>query len=141
MAVRYLEKRETHIFRVIYEVETKLKKLLVQFMGPRTQWNYSEYHAVKLEVISTGGDISTSGLVAAILDLTLPVKLYCILVSPFGLPDPENMGLELGILLISCPQVEIQVLPVWRSPSCIFDFRLYAVVSWTGALGCWTPKI
>ena len=93
MAVRYLEKRETHIFRVIYEVETKLKKLLVQFMRQGPNGTTLNIMQSNWEVIFTGGDISTSDLVAAILDLTLPVKLYCILVSPFGLPDPENVGL------------------------------------------------
>ena len=97
MAVRYLEKRETHIFRVIYEVETKLKKLLVQFMGPRTQWNYSEYHAVKLEVISTGGDIGTSGLAVAILHFRLPVICGGVMDRCFGMLDPENMGVAIGI--------------------------------------------
>ena len=104
--------------------------------------SYSQTGSGKSKMAATSWDTSTSGLMAAILNLTLPVQLYSTLFSPVWLPVPQNMGLALGISLLSCSQADLQVLPVWRSPSCILDFRLYAVVSlMTGALGCWTTKI
>jgi len=54
----------------------------------------------------TSGDTSTSGLAAAILDLSLPVCLDSIVGITVGLLDPKNIGLAVGIALLSCVQVE-----------------------------------
>jgi len=50
--------------------------------------------------------------------------------SPIGLLDPENIGIAVRIVLLSCLQVEIglYVFPNWRSPSWISDFRLFRTV-------------
>ena len=69
--------------------------------GPR---KYGGSHIV---VMSASGNINTSGSLAAIMDLSLPVKLYSTILSPFGLPYYENMGLAAGISLPSCLHAEI----------------------------------
>jgi len=51
--------------------------------------------------------MSTSGLVAAILDLSLPVRLDSIVDITVGLLDPKNTGLAVGIALLACVQMEI----------------------------------
>jgi len=45
----------------------------------------------------TSGDMSTSGLAAAILDLSLPVRSDSFVGITVGLLDPENIGLAVGI--------------------------------------------
>jgi len=50
--------------------------------------------------------MSTSGLAAAILDLTLPVRSDSIVGITVGLLDPENIGLAVGIALLLCMQLE-----------------------------------
>ena len=57
------------------------------------------------------------------MDFPLPVSSYSILVTSIGLIDLKNVGLAIGISLISCLQAEIYVLPVWGSPSWISHFR------------------
>jgi len=53
------------------------------------------------------GDVSISGLMADILDLSLPVRSDSIVGITVRLLDPENIGLAVGIALLSCVQVEI----------------------------------
>jgi len=55
--------------------------------------------------------MSTSGLAAAILDLSLPDRSDSTVCTTVGLLDPENIGLAVGNALLSCVQVEIRVLP------------------------------
>jgi len=50
--------------------------------------------------------MSTSGLAAAILDSSLPVRLDSIVDITVGLLNPENIGLAVGIALLSCVQLE-----------------------------------
>jgi len=54
---------------------------------PRSCCNYDV-------IISAGRDINTSGLMAAILDLTLPVRLYNTTVNAFESPGPKNLSLQ-----------------------------------------------
>jgi len=54
----------------------------------------------------TSGDMSTSGLAAAILNLLLPVRSDSILRITVGLLDPEKVGLAVGIALLLCVQLE-----------------------------------
>jgi len=54
----------------------------------------------------TSGDMSTSGLAAAILDLSLPVKLDSIVSITLGLLDPEHIGITVGIALLLYVQLE-----------------------------------
>jgi len=48
----------------------------------------------------TSGDISTSGLADAILDLSLQVRTDSIVGITVGLLDTENIGLAVGIVLL-----------------------------------------
>jgi len=52
------------------------------------------------------GDMSTSGLAATILDLSLPVRSDSMVGISVGLMDPKNIGLAVGIALLSCVQLE-----------------------------------
>jgi len=55
----------------------------------------------------TSGNMKTSGLASAILDLSLPVRSDSIVGITVGLLDYENIGLAVGIALLTCVQVEI----------------------------------
>jgi len=57
-------------------------------------------------ITCTSGDLSNSGLAAAILDLSLTVRSNSIAGITVELLDPENMGLAFGITLLSCVQLE-----------------------------------
>jgi len=46
--------------------------------------------------------MNTFGLAATILDLSLPVRSDSILGITVGLLHPENIGLTVGIALLSC---------------------------------------
>jgi len=48
----------------------------------------------------TSGDMGTSGLAAAILDSSLPVRSDSIIGITVGLLEPENLGLAVGIALL-----------------------------------------
>jgi len=66
--------------------------------------------------------------VAAILDFCLPVTSDGIPNSTVGFLAPENIGVVVGISLLSCLQVEINVFPERRPPSWICDLRLRRTV-------------
>jgi len=51
-------------------------------------------------ILCTSGDTSTSGLAAAILDVSLPVRSDSIVGITVGLLDPENIGLAVVIALL-----------------------------------------
>jgi len=55
----------------------------------------------------TSGDMSSSGLMGAILDLSLSVRSDSVVGITVGLLDSNNVGLAIGIALLSCVQVEI----------------------------------
>ena len=50
----------------------------------------------------------------------LPVWSHCSLVSPMGKLDSENIGITVGISLISCLEAKIHAFEAWRPPSWIF---------------------
>jgi len=54
----------------------------------------------------TSGDMSTSKLAPAILDLSLPVRSDSIVGITVGLLDPENIGLAVGMALLLCVKLE-----------------------------------
>ena len=56
----------------------------------------------------------------------LPVQSHSILMSPNGKLDPENIGIAVGISLISCLGTEIHAFEVWRSPSCVFPLPVWS---------------
>jgi len=51
--------------------------------------------------------MSTSGLAAAILDLSLPVRSDSIVDTSVGLLDPENIGSAIEIALLSHVHMEL----------------------------------
>ena len=61
MAARNMEKRETQIFRVIREVEKKVKCLHTHFKDPSTKRNNSECHTAKREVEKSKMAATTPG--------------------------------------------------------------------------------
>jgi len=67
------------------------------------------------------GDMSTFGLAAAILDLSLPVRSDSIIGITVGLLDSENTGLAVGIALLLCvqlefPHEEVVTQGIWPKP-------------------------
>ena len=46
---------------------------------------------------------------AAILDYPVLVWLYSISTSPIGMLDPKNMGVAVGISLLSCLQAQAEI--------------------------------
>ena len=65
-------------------------------------------------------------MLAAILDYPLPVWLHSLRSSLVGMLDPKNLGLAVGISLISCLEAEIHAFEVWRPPSWIFPFPVWS---------------
>jgi len=86
-----------------------------------SRWNF-------VAIMSTSRDIRMSRLEAAILDFWLPVTSDIIPNSTVGYLAPKNIRVAVGILLLSCLQVEIYVFPDWRPLSWISDFRLCRTV-------------
>ena len=56
----------------------------------------------------------------------LPVWSHSILMRPNGKLDPENIGIAVGISLISCLGAEIHAFEVWRPPSWIFPLPVWS---------------
>ena len=71
----------------------------------------------------------------------LPVWSHSFLVSLTGELDPENIGIAVGVSLISCLEAEIHAIEVFKPPSWITHFRFGCTVSELVSLECWTPKI
>ena len=67
-------------------------------------------------------------LVVAIFDFRHTMKSASILTTFFVLPDPENMGIAVGILLLSCIRAEIRVTTSFLPPSWISGFRFHLAV-------------
>ena len=76
------------------------------------------------------------------MDFSLPVWSHSILMSLNGKLDPENIGIAVGILLISRLEAEIHAFEVWRPPSWIFPLPVWLhshVMSPNGKLDPKTP--
>ena len=58
----------------------------------------------------------------------LPVWSHSILMSPNGILNPENTGITVEILLISCLEAEIHAFEVCRPPSWIFPLPVDRIV-------------
>jgi hypothetical protein len=65
-----------------------------------------------VDIWSRSGDISTSGLTAAIFKYRLPLTSSINRNSSVVLLDPKNIDLTVGISLLSCLIADIYVLPV-----------------------------
>ena len=57
---------------------------------------------------------------------TLPVWSHSLMMSPNGKLDPENIGMAVGISLISCLGAEIHEFEVMRPPSWIFPLPVWS---------------
>ena len=69
----------------------------------------------------------------------LPVWSHSILMSPIGKLDPENIGIAVGISLISCLEAEIHTFEVWRPPSWIFPLLVWSPSLPIGSSGLLNP--
>ena len=69
----------------------------------------------------------------------LPVWSHSILMNPNGKLDPENKGLAVGVLLISCLEAEIHEFEVWRPPSWIFPLPVWSHSLPIGSSGLLDP--
>jgi len=131
---------KTKVPKLVDRIETKVKRLYIYFRGPATKWDYQKCCTTKPEVRNPiwwhsnhqqevpTRYIGIFYLKNAIWDFTLLVTSHSIASSHIGFLDPENIGIAIGILLLSCLQVEKYVFPDWRPPSWIFDFRLRRIV-------------
>ena len=70
---------------------------------------------------------------------TLPVWSHSTLMSPNGELDSENIGIAVGISLISCLEVEIYAFEVWRPPSWIFPLPEWSPSLPIGSSGLLDP--
>ena len=59
----------------------------------------------------------------------IPVWSHSLLVCPNGKLDPENIGIAVGISLISCLEAEIHTFDVLKPPFWITHFRFGCTVS------------
>lgn len=60
------------------------------------------------------------------MDFPLPVRSHSILMSFNGKLDPENIGIAVGISLISCLEAVIHAFEVLRPPSWIFPLPVWS---------------
>ena len=56
----------------------------------------------------------------------IPVWSHIIFMSPNGMLDPENTGIAVEILLISCLEAEIHAIKVYRPSSWIFPLPVWS---------------
>jgi len=108
---------EVPIFQLVEELATRFLIIIRGFWGQTIKWRhalptlphhngrFSRWNSVAN--MCTSGDMSTSGLAAAILDLSLPVRSDSIVGITVGLLDPKNIGLAVEIALLLCEQLEI----------------------------------
>ena len=59
--------------------------------------------------------------------------------SPNGKLDPENIGIAVGISLISCLEAEKHAFEVWRPPSWTFPFPVWSPSLPLGSSGLLDP--
>jgi len=65
---------------------------------------------------------------AAIFDFVYFQTWGIILISLIGLPDLENMGIAVGISLLSGIEIELRLISFYQPPSWISDFWFYPTV-------------
>ena len=66
----------------------------------------------------------------------LSVRSHSLLICPNGKLDLENIGIAVGISLVSCLRAEIHAFEVKRPPSWITHFRFGCTVSELVPLEC-----
>ena len=79
-------------------------------------------------------------LVTAIFDFRHTQTSDGIPTSLFVLPHPENMGIAVGISLLSCIRTEIRVTTLFQPPSWISGFHFHLAVLLIAPLRSLTPK-
>jgi hypothetical protein len=65
---------------------------------------------------------------AAMFDLPVTPTWESIRTSPTVFPDPDNMGIAVGISFLSCIEAEIRFVSFLQPPSWISDFRIHPAV-------------
>jgi len=89
------------IFQPVEELATRFQIIILCFLGRAIQWRHS-----MLTWLCTSGYLSTSGLAATILNLSLPVSSDSIVGITVWLLDLNNIGLADGTALLLCVQLE-----------------------------------
>ena len=102
--------------------------------------------AVEMSLLtSTQGDMYAIPylllIMAAILNIQHTQTSVRVLTSLFVLPDPENMGIAVGILFLSHLEAEIYVFPFWRPPYSIYHIRFGRTVFALIPFDCSTSKM
>ena len=77
-----------------------------------SRWNH-------VSICFRSGDITTSGLAAAILHFGCRSTSEGVGNDIIVSGKPENLGIAVGTACLSVVEREILLLPVWQSPSCI----------------------
>jgi len=77
---------------------------------------------------------------AAIFDFSFFQTWDIIRISLIGLADLENMGIAVGISLLSCIETELRLISFLQPPSWISDFRYHPTVFLMVALKSLPPK-
>jgi len=67
-------------------------------------------------------------MLAVILDFQIPVKSHIIAFNAVGLLDLENTGTAVEMALLFCLHTEMNLFPVSRPTSDIFDSQFYRTV-------------
>jgi len=110
-------KPEVPIFQLMEELATRFQFIILRFRGLAIQWRHSQHCHTTTEVgIHYGRHNNVSYHFRVRSDRIVGITV--------GLLDPENIGLPVGIALLSCVQVKIWVLPDWRPSSWIYHLRL-----------------
>ena len=70
---------------------------------------------------------TTSGLAAAIFMFRCRLMSAGVSDMSIETADPENLGLVVGISILSALERDLQILPVWRPPSWNYNRKLKSV--------------
>ena len=100
-----------------------LTNLSVDCPSPKTRVQMLEFHCNHEYELRYSLIIIYILLMAAIFDAQHTETSDSIPICLSVFPDPENMGLAVGIVFLSCLQGEICIHPVWRPPSWNSHFR------------------
>ena len=100
-------KPEVVITQCTKDIGRRFRRLRLGFPGRRDQRNIDRQRIMLACYKIQHGELSTSGLAAAIFDFRLPVMSDRICNSPIELLDPENVGVAVEIALISSLEAEL----------------------------------
>src|SRR5664279_5495261 len=100
-------KPEVAITQCIKEIGRRFRRLLLGFPGRLDQRNIDRKRIMLAYYNIQHGELSTSGLAAAIFDFRLPVMSDRIHNSPIEFLDHENVGIAVEIALLSSLQLSL----------------------------------